>query len=95
MCRTTANPRLHHLKSYLQDTKRADAAARAVNTQRSTLLKSTPDLSVASRQDLRDDLVLLSDAANSIDRYKTWLRILIWRRSSRHLSLIFLTQFLP
>ena len=77
MCRTAADPRLHHLKSYLQDSKMAEAAARGLNTQRTKLLESAPDFSAASRQDLRDDLVLLADAANSIDRHKTWLRILI------------------
>ena len=77
MYRTAADPRLHHLKSYLQDSKMAEAAARGLNTQRTKLLESAPDFSVASRHDLRDDLVLLADAADSIDRYKTWLGILI------------------
>lgn len=77
MCHAAADPRLHHPKSYLQDSQMVEAAAKGLNTQRTKLLESAPDFSVASRQDLRDDLVLLADAANSIDRYKTWLGILI------------------
>lgn len=67
----------NHLESYLQDSKKAEDAARGFNRQFPTLPDGEPDFSGASRQDLRDDLVLLTNAANSIDGYKTWLRVLI------------------
>ena len=67
----------NHLESYLQDSNKAEDAARGFNRQLPTMSDGGPDFSVASRQDLRDDLVLLTNAATSIDRYKTWLRILI------------------
>jgi hypothetical protein len=66
-----------HLDSYLQDSEKAEGAVRGFNRQLPTLPDGEPDFSVASRQDLRDYLVLLTNAANSIDRYKTWLRVLI------------------
>lgn len=66
-----------HLDSCRQDSEKAEGAVRGFNGQLLTLPDGKPDFSVASRQDLREYLVLLTNAANSIDKYKTWLRVLI------------------
>jgi hypothetical protein len=42
-----------------------------------TLPDGKPDFSVATPQDLREYLLLLTNSANAIDKYRSWLRILI------------------
>ena len=66
-----------HMDSYLQQAMNGYDAVRRFNRRFPTLPDGYPDFSVASREDLREYLVLLTDAANSADRYKRWLRILI------------------
>src|SRR5581483_5001573 len=66
-----------HLDSYRQDGGKAEGAVRGFNSQLPTLPDGGPDFSVASRQDLRGYLVLLTNAYNSIEEYKNWLLILI------------------
>jgi len=66
-----------HLEFYLQESEKAADAVKGFNRQLPPLKGGGSDFSVASRQDLRDYLVLLTNVANSIDTYKTWLRVLI------------------
>lgn len=66
-----------HMDSYLQQAMNDYDAVRRFNRRFPNQPDGYPDFSVASRQDLREYLSVLIAAANSADRYKKWLRILI------------------
>ena len=66
-----------HLDLYRQDSEKAKGVVRGFNRQFLTLPDGKPDFSVATPQDLRDYLLLLTNSANSIDKYRSWIRILI------------------
>ncbi len=66
-----------HLDLYRQDSLNTIGAVSGFNRQILTLPDGKPDFSVATPQDLREYLVLLTNSANSIDKYRSWLGILI------------------